>query len=105
MNGVIDGKLLTGGRSISIGGPSNFLPDTPQKIVSSGTYNKSIRIIIGTTRDDGDYAATGEFDLKNFFMRNFLKVFVSRLFATMITSLINNHIDFSSGLRSSRRQK
>lgn len=61
MGGLVDGKVLPGGRSISIGGPNNLLPDTPQNIISSGKYNKSIAIIVGTTRDDGSYVATGEF--------------------------------------------
>lgn len=61
MTGLKAGKVLPGGRSISIGGPNNLLPDTPQNIVSSGGYNKSIPIIIGTTKDEGDYVATSEF--------------------------------------------
>ncbi|KAJ6650003.1 Glutactin [Pseudolycoriella hygida] len=52
------GPLKLGARSISIGGPSNYLPDLPQKIVSSPQYNKSVPMIVGTTKDDGSYLAT-----------------------------------------------
>lgn len=60
MNGLKDGKTLSGGQSISIGDLNNILPDTPQNILLSARYNKSIPIMIGTTKDDGDYVATGE---------------------------------------------
>ena len=60
MNGLINGKTLNGGQSISIGDLNNILPDTPQNILLSGRYNKSIPIITGTTKDDGDYVATGD---------------------------------------------
>lgn len=60
MNGLMDGKILSGGQSISIGDLNNILSDTPQNILLSGRYNKSIPIIIGTTKDDGDYVATGD---------------------------------------------
>ncbi|XP_055302443.1 glutactin-like [Sitodiplosis mosellana] len=63
MNGLLDGKVLSGGRSISIGGPNNLLSDTPQNFVLSGSYNKSIPIIVGTTKDDGDYVATVAYDI------------------------------------------
>lgn len=59
MNSLINGKVSPGARSISIGGPNNLLPDTPQNIARN--YNKSIPIIVGTTKDDGDYVATGEY--------------------------------------------
>lgn len=59
-----------GGRSLSIGGPSNFLPDLPEKIVSSPQYKKTIPMIIGTTKDDGSYVATG---LINFLRLLFLQ--------------------------------
>lgn len=43
----------------TVGGPTNLLPDTPHDLVSS--YNKSIPIIVGATKDDGAYVATGKF--------------------------------------------
>lgn len=48
-------SFLSGGRSLTIGGPTNLLPDVPQNIA----YNKSIPIIVGTTKDDGVYVTTG----------------------------------------------
>lgn len=56
------GPLKLGARSLSIGGPNNLLPDLPQNIISSAQYNKSIPMIIGTTKDDGSYVATGLID-------------------------------------------
>lgn len=53
-------KRPLGGRSLTIGGPTNFLPDLPDKIVTSSAYNKSIPIIIGSTKDDGSYIAGGK---------------------------------------------
>lgn len=59
MTGMCMGKILLGGRSIAIGGPSNLLPDTPGNIIQSGRYNKTIPIIVGTMKDDGSYVTTG----------------------------------------------
>lgn len=63
MSGLVEGKVLPGGRSIAIGGPNNLLPDTPQNIITSGSYNKSIAIIVGTTSEDGSYVATVAYDI------------------------------------------
>lgn len=59
MKSMLSGNIALGGRSITIGGPSNFLPDRPENIIKSKNYNKSIPIIIGTTKDDGSFLATG----------------------------------------------
>lgn len=59
MGTVSEEKMLKGGRSISIGGPNNLLPDTPENIMQSGSYNKTIPIIVGTTKDDGSYVTCG----------------------------------------------
>lgn len=55
------GNMYLGGRSLSIGGPTNLLTDTPQNIVDSGRYNKSIAILNGVTKHDGSWVATGIF--------------------------------------------
>lgn len=49
-------KIPTGGSSLSIGGPSNLLPDHPEQILKSKHFNKSIPIIIGVTQTEGTYA-------------------------------------------------
>lgn len=54
------GKTLAAGRSISIGGPNDLLPDTPHNIVSSKKYNQSIPLIIGATKHDGSFVAASE---------------------------------------------
>ncbi|XP_031618955.1 glutactin-like [Contarinia nasturtii] len=58
---LINGGILSGGRSLSIGGPNKLLPDTPQNLAL--TYNKSIPIIVGATKDDGAYGATVVYDI------------------------------------------
>lgn len=57
------GPLHLGARSLSIGGPNNLLPDLPEKIVTAPEYNKNYPMIIGTTKDDGSYVATGSIKL------------------------------------------
>lgn len=63
MNGFKMGKVMPGGRSIALGG--SLMPDAPQKIIQSGGYNRTIPIIIGTTKDDGSYVTAGNL-LDNF---------------------------------------
>lgn len=60
MNTMNTGALYLGGRSLSIGGPTNLLPDTPQNIIDSGQYNKSIAIMTGVNKHDGSWVATGK---------------------------------------------
>lgn len=52
-------KPMTVGRSLSVGGPDQLLPDTPRNIVNSKNYNQSIPLIIGATKHDGSYYAGG----------------------------------------------
>lgn len=59
MSALRERKVLKAGRSIAIGGPNNLLPDTPRNIMQSGSYNKTIPIIVGTTKDDGSYVTSG----------------------------------------------
>lgn len=61
MKDFMDGKTPKAGRSLSIGGQSNLLPDLPENLIKSVSYNKSVPIIIGTTKDDGSYVASGMF--------------------------------------------
>lgn len=58
---AIKGKLPIAGKSLSIGGPNKLLPNSPEKILQSTKYKKSIPLIIGSTKTDGSYAATGMF--------------------------------------------
>lgn len=51
-------KLPKVGGSLTIGGPSNLLPDYPENIFTSKHFNKTIPIIIGTTQTDGSYPMT-----------------------------------------------
>lgn len=60
MVGAMNGKMRIGARSLSVGGPNNLLPQSPEKLIDFGIFNKSIPLIVGTTRDDGSYVATGE---------------------------------------------
>ena len=67
---AISGKWMTAVRSLSIGGPDKMLPDTPQNIVSSKSFNQSIPLIIGTTKHDGTYLAAGWYFCKKQFEHN-----------------------------------
>lgn len=57
-------KLALGGRSLSLGGPTNLLPDLPTNLAHN-QYKKNISLIVGTTRDDGSYVATGKLNSKH----------------------------------------
>lgn len=59
MNILETGVSQVSGRSLSIGGPNNLLPDLPQNLIRSGKYNKSIPIMAGTTKHDGSWIAAG----------------------------------------------
>lgn len=56
----MNGRWGLGARSMTVGGPTNLLPDMPGNLVKAGKYNKNISLIVGTTRDDGTYVATGQ---------------------------------------------
>lgn len=77
------GKLPIAGKSLSIGGPNNLLPDLPEKILQSSKYKKSIPLIIGTTQNDGSYPATGMF----FSISNFIQSIPNITFDDRIFSL------------------
>lgn len=51
-------RLPNIGSSISIGGPSNLLPDRVENMFQSKYFNKSIPLIIGITQTDGSYPMT-----------------------------------------------
>lgn len=58
----MNGKMRNGARSLSVGGPSNLLPHSPDKlIIDFGKFKKSIPLIVGTTRNDGSYIASGNY--------------------------------------------
>lgn len=48
-------KMPKCGGSLTIGGPSNLLPDYPEQIFKSKEFNKSIPIMIGVTQTEGTY--------------------------------------------------
>lgn len=47
-----------GGRSLTIGGPSNLIPDTPLNIRRQALYRKDLAVMTGITKDDGTYLTT-----------------------------------------------
>lgn len=53
------GKMMSAGRSLTIGGPDKLLPYTPEKIVKSKSYNQSVPLMVGITKHDGSYVAAG----------------------------------------------
>lgn len=48
-------KIPKYGSSLTIGGPSNLLPDLPEQMIQARNFNKSIPIIIGVTQTEGTY--------------------------------------------------
>lgn len=45
---------------MTIGGPSNILPDTPDNLRRAGLIRKDLAILCGTTKHDGSYVTTGD---------------------------------------------
>lgn len=50
-------------RSLTIGGPTNILTDTPDILRRTGNYRKDVPILLGTTKHDGSYLTTGKIRL------------------------------------------
>lgn len=53
---------FTAARALTIGGPTNILPDTPDNLRRTGNYRKDVSILLGTTKNDGSYLTTGKRD-------------------------------------------
>lgn len=56
----MNGLNHIGGRSLTIGGPSNFLPDTPRNLLAKGQFQKNIDLIAGVVRNEGSYLAASK---------------------------------------------
>lgn len=48
-------KIPKYGSSLTIGGPSNLLPEHPEQMFKARNFNKSIPIMIGVTQTEGTY--------------------------------------------------
>lgn len=90
MTGTPNGIRTIGGHRMTIGGPSNFLPDTPYEILSRGGGRKNIPMIAGVLKHDGGFLMTGVYDVlrqtigfenKGFYSIDFLD-FYNRILGT-----------------------
>lgn len=56
-----------GGRSLTVGGPSNLLPDTPLNIRRKALYRKDLAVMAGITKNDGTFLTTRKYKNDSFF--------------------------------------
>lgn len=54
----INGVNNVGGRSLTVGGPSNLVPETPLSIRRKALYRKDLAVMAGITKHDGTYLTT-----------------------------------------------
>ncbi|XP_059608241.1 glutactin-like [Phlebotomus argentipes] len=63
MTGTPNGIRTIGGHRMTIGGPSNFLPDTPYEILSKGGGRRNLPMMAGVLKNDGGFLMTGVYDV------------------------------------------
>ena len=56
---------MVGGARLTIGGPTNFLPQTPYQIMRSGGGRRNIPVMAGVTKHDGTFSLAGAYDILN----------------------------------------
>lgn len=52
-----NGSNRVGARSLTVGGPSNFLPDTPQNLIDKGFFLRNLSLVAGVVENEGTYLA------------------------------------------------
>lgn len=60
---TMTGIHLVGGCRLVIGGPTNFMPYTPYKIMRSGGGKRNIPVLAGVTKHDGSFSFAGVYDI------------------------------------------
>lgn len=63
MTGTARGIDTLGGLRMTIGGPSNMLPDIPHNLWKKGKGRKNLPLLIGCTKHDGSFALTDMYDV------------------------------------------
>lgn len=58
----IKGSNRVGGRSLTIGGPSNYLPYAPSELLQMGYYKKHVNVIAGVVKNEGSFLTAREFN-------------------------------------------
>lgn len=48
-----------GGRHLTLGGPTNLLPDSAYEIIRSGKYRKDLAVLAGVVKHEGSFLLTG----------------------------------------------
>lgn len=46
---------MVGGRSLTVGGPSNYLPFKPIELLHKGFYKRNVRLLTGVVKDEGTF--------------------------------------------------
>lgn len=46
-----------GARSLTVGGPSNFLPDTPRNLIANGFFLRNLSLVAGVVQNEGTFLA------------------------------------------------
>lgn len=49
-----------GGRCMTLGGPTNLLPESAYDIVRSGQYRRDLAVMAGTLKHEGSFLVVGE---------------------------------------------
>lgn len=60
-DGRIKGSNRVGGRSLTVGGPSNYLPYEPSELLRMGFYKKDINLMAGNVKNEGTFLTAREF--------------------------------------------
>lgn len=57
------GIHMVGGCRLTIGGPTNFFPHTPLKLMRNGQARRNIPVMAGVTKHDGTFSLAGVYDI------------------------------------------
>lgn len=61
----VKGANRVGGRSLTIGGPSHYLPYAPSELLQMGYYKKNVKLIAGVVKNEGSFLTAREFNEMN----------------------------------------
>lgn len=59
----ITGIHMVGGCRITVGGPSNFMPHSPYKLMRTGGGRRDIPVMAGVTKHDGTFSLAGLYEI------------------------------------------
>lgn len=53
---------MVGGRSLTIGGPSNYLPFKPNELFQMGSYKRNVRLLAGVVKNEGSFLTASKYN-------------------------------------------